>query len=280
MPLTDEQLNAYEQGLRQDADNAQQDKLDELGNAYPDYGAQSMTNTVNKYNYEKQKEYYNALAQREQLAQTWQQTANQRALTQAQVKNMADESSRGQANIALQKSQQEQQQQQHKENLAQATLAQQQQHEIAQEQLGLQKAQYAHQVKQDKLMQLINLRQHNYNMMLGAKQMSDTDWINKTNAQMKNMGLQIDLEKLRALSPANLPTQDTSREDSLKFLASILKSTDQSAIDLQRVAGQQGAEANIKAVELQIAQLNAAQQSFLFNSIGSVGLPLITGAFN
>ena len=93
--LTEEQLHNYEQALKARADRDAAASLTSEGNPYANYGAASMTNTVNNMNYNRQDEYYKALQQREDLAQKWQQVANQRMLTQAQVKQMANEHLRG-----------------------------------------------------------------------------------------------------------------------------------------------------------------------------------------
>jgi hypothetical protein len=134
MAMTDEQLTGYEQSLKKAADDEASARLSSLGNTEARYGDQSMTNTVNKYNYNRMNEYYNALAQRENLAQTWQQVANQRALTRAQIENMANEHSRGLSALGLQRKQIETQEEQHKRELEERRneASKQRQHDIFQ----------------------------------------------------------------------------------------------------------------------------------------------------
>lgn len=67
--MTDEQLNQYEQNLKQQADNAAQTRIGNIGNAYANYGSSSMTNSVNSFNYDRINDYMNALGKREELAQ-------------------------------------------------------------------------------------------------------------------------------------------------------------------------------------------------------------------
>jgi hypothetical protein len=101
MPLSDQQLNQYEQFLKRRSDISRNEQLSRLGNGVTDYGGQSMTSSVNKYNNDRQDDYMNALSKREGLAQTWQQVANQRALTSGQIGNMTAENQSRFATSAL-----------------------------------------------------------------------------------------------------------------------------------------------------------------------------------
>jgi hypothetical protein len=240
MPLTDEQLNLYEQNLKKSSDDAARAKLGNIGAGYADYGSPSMTNTVNNYNYDRMNDYMNALAQRENLAQTWQQVANQRALTSGQLGNMEKEHERGLQQIGLQKQQLKQAGEHHQQDLKQSWNIAKQKHDLEKEQMekgyNLQKEQFEHQKKQAAIGNLMQKAMQIYNMQLGKRQLSQTDWVNKTNALLQNMGLQISQDKLNYVRehPENLPfdadgnpTGDQSKM--LSWLSNILTSSEQAS---------------------------------------------------
>lgn len=120
MPLSPEDLAAYDMYNRQDQDEERKQKmLEENGN--PQFSQGSMTSAINKYNYNRQREHLNSLMAREQMAQGYQQAASQRALAQAQMKNMANEHRRGLMGIGVQNRQLAQQALQHRQTLSHQT---------------------------------------------------------------------------------------------------------------------------------------------------------------
>jgi hypothetical protein len=64
MPLTDNHLNDYEQYLRRKSDTDSQQQLGWLGAITVEYGAQSMTNSANKYNNDRQEDCLNAMGKK------------------------------------------------------------------------------------------------------------------------------------------------------------------------------------------------------------------------
>jgi hypothetical protein len=300
MPLTDEQLNLYEQNLKQRADDAARSKLGNIGPGYANYGSPSMTNTVNQYNYDRMNDYMNALAQRENLAQTWQQIANQRALTAGQVGNMEKDHERGLAGLGLQKQQQQQQheiqqkqlahaEKQHGEDLAQSWKIAKQKHDLEKEQMekgySLQKEQLEHQKKQSAISNVMQKAMQIYNMHLGKRQMSQTEWVNKTNALLQNMGLQISQDRLNYARehPENIPfdadgnpTGDKARM--LNWMANILTSTEQATGENQDRAfraanARSSADMDRIRLEGQLRQLEATNPSLWGNLVSTIGMP-------
>jgi hypothetical protein len=292
MPLTDEQLNSYELGLRKDADDQTASALGNIGSGYANYGSQSMTNTVNNMNYNRQKQYLDALAARENLAQTWQQTANQKAMTQAQAKQIANENTRGIATLR-------QQQQHHAEDSEfnrtqlQNTIANQtEQNRLQGLNISNQAEQWrqSHELEKEKttdtrrqnaIAMHMNMQMQHANLQLQNKQIGMQEWAQKTNAALQQMGLQVDMQKIDALKTP--PPVNTSRQDMLTWLSNILQpiNANQNAnanLELQQQAQQQGISVQQLQNRLALMNLGYKQQTSLINNLSSVGLGLI-GAF-
>jgi hypothetical protein len=292
MPLTDPQLNSYEQGLRKRADDEMASSLGNLGNAHPDYGSQSMTNTVNNFNYNRQKQYLDALAAREDLAQKWQQTANQRAMTQGQIKQMAGEHSRGIANLVQQREAQAQNLGFNREQLASSERNQQEQLRLQEKNIDTQAANWraSHELETQKAADIrrqnaitthLNIQMQHANMQLQKKQISMQDWAQKTNATLQQMGLQLDVRKIEALKTP--PPADTSRQDMLTWLSNIIQpiNSDQNAkgnLELQRAANAAGMSAQQMQNKLALMQLGYTQQNNLINNFSNLGMGIL-GAF-
>jgi hypothetical protein len=292
MALTNEQLNAYEQGLKKNIDDETASALGNLGNSYPGYGSQSMTNTVNNLNYNRQKQYIDALAARENLAQTWQQTANQRTMTQAQIKQISNENTRGIATMR-------QQQQHHDEDLGfnrqqleSNERNQREQNRLQEKNIDTQAENWrsSHELETQKAADIrrqnaitthMNIRMQHANMQLQNKQISLTEWAQKTNAALQQMGLHLDMQKIEALRTP--PPPDTSRQDMLTWLSNIIQpiNADQNNRDtlgLQRSAAAQNMSLQQLQNKLALMQLGYQQQNNLINNFSNVGMGIL-GAF-
>ncbi|MDR1104278.1 MAG: hypothetical protein LBK92_02840 [Endomicrobium sp.] len=292
MPLTDQQLNSYEQGLRKRADDEMASSLGNLGNAHPDYGSQSMTNTINNFNYNRQKQYLDALAAREDLAQKWQQTANQRAMTQGQIKQMAGEHSRGIANLVQQRETQAQNLGFNRDQLASSERNQQEQNRLQEKNIDSQVANWraSHELETQKAADIrrqnaitthMNIQMQHANMQLQRKQISMQEWAQKTNATLQQMGLQLDVKKIEALRTP--PPPDTSHKDMLTWLSNIIQpiNSDKNAkdsLDIQRQAAAAGMSVQQMQNKLALMQLGYTQQSNLINNFSNLGMGIL-GAF-
>ena len=281
MPLTDEQLNSYEQGLRKDIDDQAKSSLGNIGNAYPDYGASSMTNTINNLNYNRQKQYLDALAAREDLAQKWQQTANQRAMTQGQIKQMSDENSRGIATLGLQRQSNENSNQNNREQnrIQEKHVDAQIANYQSSNELEKQKAEDAR--RQNAIANAINLRLQHANMQLQKKQISLQDWASRTNATLQHMGLQIDMQKVELLK--NPPPPDTSHKELLTWLSNIITpiNSAQNASDnlqLQREGQAQDMATQQMRNKLALMQLSYQNQNNLIHNFTNLAYGAL-GAF-
>jgi hypothetical protein len=186
MPLTDDQLNNYEQFLRRKADTDSQQQLGQLGGMIGDYGSQSMTSSANKYNNDRQEDYLNAMAKREDLAQKWQQTASQRALTQGQIKNMNAENQARLSSAALEKGKAFTEQ----ERFNQQYLLDRSKHQLEQDK-------FANDARQQSLNNATAAAQARHNYELENGHLNLAEWTARTNALLSRAGINIDSEKLR-----------------------------------------------------------------------------------
>jgi hypothetical protein len=271
--LTDEQLNMYEQGLKKQAEDAAQSKLQGVGPGYAQYGTPSMTNTVNSYNYERMNDYMNALAKREELAQTWQQTANQRALTGAQIGNMQNEHTRGIQNLGLQKQTQEQ-------NLGLQNRTLGQQYQIHKENLAQTQKQFEEQKRQDRIHNLMAAQMNYHSTQMGKGRLKLDEWTNRTNALLSNMGLQINQDRLKYLAEHPEMERPKSKEEMLSWLSDILNTTENAQnATADRAAADRTSANSLELQKLQtrsrLAQLNSDHLDNIFNSLTSVALPLL-----
>ena len=89
MAMTEQELNEYEAQLRREGDEAAYRELNRTQNPYDYPDNQSMTNSVNKYNYARREDYLKALKAREDIALNWKNANTQAQLAQAQIGDMA-----------------------------------------------------------------------------------------------------------------------------------------------------------------------------------------------
>jgi hypothetical protein len=241
MPLTKDQLDAYQANLSKQADDEAQSQLGNTWNGGLRYGSGSMTNTVNKYNYARQQDHLNALAKREELAQSWENAQNQKAMTEANIKHMAGEGVRGRSGLALQWQQQKQQQ------------------EDANRTYGLNTRMQDWREKNDAIHANIAAHQAAHNMALQNKQLGHTEWLNRADLALRGLGLQLNsnllMQKLQ--SGEALPTSDT---DMLNWLSGVVTPIGNS--QQQQQAGRMGAmlSGNQAGANLQNDALTTALQ--------------------
>ena len=280
MPLPDPLMTAYEQNLKRQSDLAAQKKLDAIGYATPNYGSQSMTNSVNKYNYDRQQEYLNALAKREELAQTWQHTANQRALTAGQIQNTQNEHVGRLANLGYQQRALNQANQHQQQNLAQQWNMAQQKRLNEQEELQFRRKQLAEQKRQSDISNLMAKHQQIINNKLQTRHLNQDEWVNKTNAMLRALGLSFNMEQLQELRHQGQLQIPQDPNQMLDFLSNFVNTNEGRRMQGQQL-GIQGLQARSNIAQSQaqtrayLAQLPIHQQQFLINEIGQGALSLL-----
>lgn len=273
MALTDQQLNSYEQFLKRRSDNARNEQLGNLGNAMSDYGGQSMTNSVNKYNNDRQEDYMNALAKREGLAQTWQQVANQRALTSGQIGNMAVENMSRLSSSALERGkaieEARQFRQEHALNLQKQQLEQQR---FAADQMNIAKG---------RAMDAIQMM-HNQRLQNGELNLAQ--WSAETNAILGRMNLRLNGDAVQRNADGLRPYIDaqghiTNRQGAENWLLGVLQQADEGNARAQGgVAGAGAARANqAQQSEInrqRIAALGRQDSDQLFSALNQIGMAI------
>jgi hypothetical protein len=217
--ITDQQLTLYQQNLARQQEEAQNAKFGALGNAYANYGTSSMTNAVNKFNQARQQAYLDALAKREELAQSWQHTANQRALTAGQIANTENENIRGLHNITYQQKQLAQADLHHKENLENAYNIALMNNRRKREDQQLEREKFD-ETRRENASQLVLRKQLALlHAMYQRHQIGEAEWTNRVNATYKKMGLQFRLNELRRDAANRGVQKPTTDEEMLNLMS-------------------------------------------------------------
>jgi hypothetical protein len=233
--LTDQQLNFYEQNLARQQEQAAQARFGGLGNAQPNYGTSSMTNSVNKFNSARTQAFLDALAKREELAQSWQHTANQRALTAGQIANTENENTRGLHNISYQQKQLAQADLHHRENLENSYNIALMNNRRKREDQQLEREKFDEGKREAAAQMVLRKQLALLHSMYQRHQITENQWINRVNASYKKMGLQFRLNDLRRAAADKLVKRPTTDAEMMDLLARYTSSETASQRAEQRI---------------------------------------------
>jgi hypothetical protein len=264
MPMTDEELAAYQADLNEKSDEAARAALraSNIGNL--PYTAQSMTSTLNKYNQARQSDYLQNLAARQALSQGWHDTATRRATAQAQIAQAERAHERGVAELGLKRGELAMQQEFEPRKMAiqeqtaaetaranrqaeylkqldsarrwnmDVGLLRQRQSENEEmrrrweQEHGLKKEEFSLKKKESGQQSSMAKAQQIFNMLLSKKQITQQDWRDKTDAMLKGLGLQIAQDPIEYARNHPEVNQNMTREQMLQHLANIMKTVSSS----------------------------------------------------
>jgi hypothetical protein len=208
MPLTEQQLDQYQAQMMKEGEEKARHQLGNLNATNSVYDNESMTNSVNKFNYNKQREYLEALKNKEMLKQSWQKVANERAFTNAQTENMAHGAIRDNRALSLQWKQQKDQK------------------EMEDKLMKHREREQDHIEKNAAANMNMRAREMMFGMGAQNKAMARAEWMDKANLSLRSMGLQLDKELLKQkilASQGNLPKKD---EEILSWLGDVTRGVD------------------------------------------------------